>query len=178
MNSAAVKIWSFSLPPMPPLLSLLFFLSSSSSARSDCSPFPSLTGLRRHACNACSSTSVLLTFLPIQRNAAPLSSPLPSSPVSDHCPPPTPPRHRSPSYYSLFSPSAALILRIKESHFIEEGEPGLHFSSFLFLVSQLALILIYNQHPVLHHFYPPPCPKNALLLLFVPLLMSSSPISK
>lgn len=107
---------------------------------------PSLTGFQRHACNACSSTSVLLTFLPIQRNAAPLCSPLFSSLPHLSCelsPPPSPHTPHSPSYYSLFSPSAALILRIKESHFIEEGEPAVHFSLFLlFLFLQLALISI------------------------------------
>lgn len=188
MNSAAVKIWS-SLPPLPPPLSLLLFLGSSSYARSDCSLSPSLTGLRRHACNACSSTSVLLTFLPIQRNAAPLSSPLLCSPA---LPPPlscerSPPAPHSPSYYSLFSPSAALILRIKESHFIEEGEPALHFSFFLlFFLSQLALIPIYNQQPVLHRFssiflslfHHPLLPLTLhfpYFLSFSPLLMSFSP---
>lgn len=113
MNSAAVKK-KIKTPPPP-------------NANSDHSP-ASCVEARAHSRSYRGAVSMLLTFSAIQRNA-PLSSP--SSPVS---------ALYLFLYLSLSLCSLSLTLRIKESHFIENGESG--FYLFLFFLPRPGLILI------------------------------------
>lgn len=130
----------------------LFALSSSSStlpsfsffllpARSDYSPASfhlhhwggsrrSSEGTRARMPRCICVVNLLPLFKEMHHSPLLSSPPAPSlpSPVS-YCRPSLPPL---PPTTLAFSPSVALILRIKESHFIEEGEPELH----LFLLSQ------------------------------------------